>query len=330
MDQTSPRSDARPAKRKLMTVNPTSIVFDLSVREPVADLRVSNIVGGDQMLAFKVKTTVPKRYLVKPNLDVVEAQGQPKSVKILLQAQDTKELYDKYRERAGEVVPSDADQFLVQGCVVSENWASRVESASKDPKRLTSDLQEMWKSKGKHEFDNKKLRCLFKIPSQVPEWYKTLTGTEGDASESIPFARLVRMPSHTPGEFADGQQQHASAPPAARPPSSEGDVDVTELAELRRKYNDLVNFTVQLTAERDRVVESFKEKCGELERMQEVTAKGGGSASGSSAASSLRDAMAAGESGAVQAANSTNNGSFTLWQLMLLSVVVFMIARLLG
>jgi hypothetical protein len=68
---------------------------------------------------------------VKPNLDVVESKNRPKSVKILLQAQDTKELYEKYRGKPGEVVASDADQFLVQGCVVSDDWATRVEAASK-------------------------------------------------------------------------------------------------------------------------------------------------------------------------------------------------------
>jgi hypothetical protein len=106
-----------------------------------------------------------------------------------------------------------------------------------------------------------------------------------------------------------------------------GEVDVTEVAELRRKYNELVNFTVQLTAERDRVMESFKEKCAEMSHLQEVLAKQGGTSSG--AASSVHRGVA-GEGGALQETNSANNGSFTLWQLMLLSVVVFMIARLLG
>jgi hypothetical protein len=117
-----------------------------------------------------------------------------------------------------------------------------------------------------------------------------------------------------------------------KPNRSEGEVDVTELAELRRKYNDLVNFTVQLTAERDRVVESFKEKCGELERVQEVVAKqqGGkaGNGSGSLANSSSKDKTSTGDAGAIQEGSA--GGGFTLWQLMLLSVVVFMIARLLG
>jgi hypothetical protein len=43
MDQAASRSDARSSKRKLMTVNPANIVFDLSVREPVADLQVNNM-----------------------------------------------------------------------------------------------------------------------------------------------------------------------------------------------------------------------------------------------------------------------------------------------
>lgn len=72
------------AAQKLVQLEPPKeLEFDLKSKEPVEQkLRITNITNGP--LAFKVKTTAPKAYLVRPSNDVLPA-GKSVDVQILLQ-----------------------------------------------------------------------------------------------------------------------------------------------------------------------------------------------------------------------------------------------------
>ena len=69
---------------KLVALEPAKdLEFDLKSKEPVEQkLVITNISGGP--IAFKVKTTAPKAYLVRPSNDMLAA-GRSVDVKILLQ-----------------------------------------------------------------------------------------------------------------------------------------------------------------------------------------------------------------------------------------------------
>jgi len=62
---------------------PKDLEFDLKCREPVEQkLTITNVTSGP--ISFKVKTTAPKAYLVRPSNDMLKA-GASIEVKILLQ-----------------------------------------------------------------------------------------------------------------------------------------------------------------------------------------------------------------------------------------------------
>lgn len=69
---------------KLVKLDPAKdLEFDLKCKEPVEQkLTITNITGAP--IAFKVKTTAPKAYLVRPSNDMLKA-GASVDVKILLQ-----------------------------------------------------------------------------------------------------------------------------------------------------------------------------------------------------------------------------------------------------
>jgi len=69
---------------KLITLDPPKdLEFDLKNKEPVEQrLKITNISG--QPISFKVKTTAPKAYLVRPSNDLLPA-GKSVDIQILLQ-----------------------------------------------------------------------------------------------------------------------------------------------------------------------------------------------------------------------------------------------------
>ena len=123
-------------------------------KQIATDLTVHNPTGSDQ--AFKVKTTAPKKYCVKPNTGIVPA-GATTVVTVIMQAQ---------RE-----VPTDLencrDKFLVQN--------------TKAEKGESDDVPSLFTKEGK-KIQETKLRVVFTeaggLPASVPED----SATDGDGA----------------------------------------------------------------------------------------------------------------------------------------------------
>ena len=125
-------------------------------------------------MAFKVKTTAPKKYCVKPNTGFVQA-GATQVVHVIMQAQ---------REWPADINAC-KDKFLVQSC----------------PSGGSTDFTELF-AKGKEGLSESKLRVSYAQPapppSPVPE------GEEGDGKESTdaPSASASQMYSSKSVEVA--------------------------------------------------------------------------------------------------------------------------------
>ncbi|KAI7842517.1 hypothetical protein COHA_003871 [Chlorella ohadii] len=136
------------ASENFLVVGPTELKFRFELRKNVpCTLTLQNPTG--ERVAFKVKTTSPKKYCVRPSSGIVEP-GSSKEVQVIMQAQR-------------EYPPSLADckdKFLVQ-CV---------KLGASDAKEVTPDMFDATKQR---DIRQTKLRVVLvgppKPPSPVPE-----------------------------------------------------------------------------------------------------------------------------------------------------------------
>jgi len=138
---------------------PEMLAFNL-VDPSVAPKSILTVVNkGNQKIAFKVKTTKPRRYLVRPNQGLVDV-GQSTEVTVILQQKDCEELISSEASQADST-----DKFLVQSAVVSDSFYA--DTLLKPQKEQTDELSSMWQTADKKSFTNKKLKCEFKFGKQV-------------------------------------------------------------------------------------------------------------------------------------------------------------------
>lgn len=153
---------------------------------------------------LQVKTTQPRRYLVRPNQGIIHP-GRSEVVQILLVEKDKTVLLQSYATMGESALEQCRDKFLVQSIAVenTENLENYEE--------LTSFWTQMTSSKNPG-IANKKLQVRLKVDSV--------------AASPAPRNQL-------PVESMNQSEMAA------------------ELTSLRSKYDELVSFSVNLTAERD-------------------------------------------------------------------------------
>mmetsp|Transcript_21758 Transcript_21758/g.38449 ORF Transcript_21758/g.38449 Transcript_21758/m.38449 type:complete len:287 (-) Transcript_21758:81-941(-) len=279
------------SKVQLIKLLPEEISFDMTEKEPTVQLKVQNT--SEKMVAFKVKTTHPKRYLVRPNQDVIPVGGTS-TVKISLQVKDAKQL--RFERISGSQVLDDDckdNKFLVQCAVVKAPLLDQIDKLynAGNSKDLSQTLKTMWSQTTREGFVNKKLQCLFDYPQDVGK----LMAVNNEENATVPFALEVNNDSQTAPRSENAGR---------------------DLVELRTKYNELINFTVQLTAERDRYKASLKESAKELQLYKKDQQRREGAVAPSDEPVKADDAV---DSVAV---------GFSLWQIMLVAILAFLLGRL--
>mmetsp|Transcript_16634 Transcript_16634/g.48244 ORF Transcript_16634/g.48244 Transcript_16634/m.48244 type:complete len:322 (-) Transcript_16634:112-1077(-) len=212
----------------VLEVDPeTELKFILSHNEatPRCILTLRHPGNTSDSIAFKVKTTQPRRYLVRPNQGLI-APKSSEQISILLVDKDKQTLMQSYDRLGQSGLDHSKDKFLVQSCAVGANFAAK---ASGDSSELYDALTSMWNSV-----------------------------TSGGTSTPV-FNKKLHV-RHVVQESSSGAK--SAPPPSISPtkldPASNSNMDkmsqeqlVTELTNLRRKYDELVSFSVNLTAERD-------------------------------------------------------------------------------
>jgi len=126
----------------LLTISPDAhLTFKGPFNEVVTSiLTLQNITN--EKVCFKVKTTAPRRYCVRPNSGMIDP-GQTMEVSIMLQPFT----YDP-NERNNH-------KFMVQSMTLSEESAALP-------------LDEIWKNAAPGSVVDKKLRCQFEVPADEP------------------------------------------------------------------------------------------------------------------------------------------------------------------
>ncbi|XP_030608015.1 VAMP (vesicle-associated membrane protein)-associated protein A, like [Archocentrus centrarchus] len=114
---------------------------DLRFKGPFTDVVTTNLKlknPSDRRVCFKVKTTAPRRYCVRPNSGVIDA-GASVSISVMLQPFD----YDPNEKSK--------HKFMVQTIFAPPN---------------VTDMDSLWKDAKPDDLMDSKLRCVFELPSE--------------------------------------------------------------------------------------------------------------------------------------------------------------------
>ncbi|RQM14261.1 hypothetical protein DD237_005231 [Peronospora effusa] len=227
---------------------------------PQAVLTIRN-VADDRQIAFKVKTTRPLRYLVRPNQGLLGPNGSA-SIMVILQQKDCDELLRL--EPAERQLAN--DKFLVQSIYVEDSFYDLVKT--KSTKEMADELTNMWARTDKRALSNKKLRCHFVQDQEDMERPVSPLNRQQSTSDDVLSAKtLTTSDTRYQSRPRDEESTEEMATTAAQLSSAllqedkphvvkvaenrEGSKEVGQEVTLRKKYDELVAFTVQLTAQRE-------------------------------------------------------------------------------
>ncbi|XP_060929965.1 vesicle-associated membrane protein-associated protein B/C [Limanda limanda] len=151
---------------------------ELKFRGPFTDvvtatLKLSNPT--DRNVCFKVKTTAPRRYCVRPNSGIIDA-GNSVNVSVMLQPFD----YDPNEKSK--------HKFMVQSLLA--------------PYDMT-DMEGVWKEAKPEELMDSKLRCAFELPLENDKTHES-ESNQTFSSSSVKTEHLV-LPKSASASLDDGE-----------------------------------------------------------------------------------------------------------------------------
>ncbi|KXZ44236.1 hypothetical protein GPECTOR_70g466 [Gonium pectorale] len=165
-------------------VSPSDLRFRFQLnKQLLATITINNPNG--QRVAFKIKTTAPKKYVVRPSSGVVEPRSNV-SVQVIMQAQ---------KEYSPEFANC-KDKFMVQTTVLSETEQIEKDTFNKDVRK---DLKEY------------RLRVTIEGPAAPPSPVPEVAEGDEDAAAVRSAAAATTAPPPSPPAAAP------SAVAAARP-----------------------------------------------------------------------------------------------------------------
>ncbi|KAK1157648.1 vesicle-associated membrane protein-associated protein B-like [Acipenser oxyrinchus oxyrinchus] len=134
---------------------------ELKFKGPFTDVVTTTLTltnPSDRKVYFKVKTTAPRRYCVRPNSGVLDS-GTSVDVSVMLQPFD----YDPNEKSK--------HKFMVQSLMAPDN---------------VTDMEGVWKEAKPEELMDSKLRCVFELPSENEKTHdqNKITSTSASKSES--------------------------------------------------------------------------------------------------------------------------------------------------
>ena len=192
--------------------------------------------------------------MVRPNQGLI-APNSSETISILLVEKDKQVLLQSYDRLGQSALDHSKDKFLVQSCAVSMDFAKRYaeekamaasqkgDAAAQSSKELSEALTSMWNaitSGSSQPVYNKKLHVRHAVSDK---------GVAPTNNATKPHeTSLAQMENMTPEQMFQ------------------------EVSSLRRKYDELVSFSVNLTAERDILNNTLEQTKRDLNR--EISARG--------------------------------------------------------
>jgi len=327
--------DKMPPPKQRIELNPAEIVLDLSSStSPSATLTLTN--SSAENLLFKVRTTNPKRYLVKPNQEILLARGSV-AVTVQLQARECAEILENGVQDPGK------DKFMIS-CVVADEETLRTLKTAREAgsRELQAAYSEIWAAHGKDDTANRRIGVEFVLPSgdgskfaksapTTPAAAPTPSGqsTNGAApSSTAKSAAKVEKSASTPApqQQAPGSMSGVVASQIQTPNKKADEVieNVTAASQsyatseaevsyetLSKQYKETLAALVQVTEERDRFQQKFKEVSREMVQLKE----------------DLRASSKGRAGGDVESLTMTKSG-YQIWHLVLVAMVSFLVAKL--
>lgn len=176
----------------------------------------------------QVKTTQPRRYLVRPNQGLI-FPGKTEKISILIVEKDKNQLLNQYESLGTAALETCKDKFLVQSVAVTNEQAENLTQYDQ--------LTELW--------------------TQIQ-------------SGNSPIPAMANMKLHVrhkvTGSTTAGTAAPTTALAIANPERLTKEQLLVELQNLRKKYDELVSFSVNLTAERDVLNNSLEQTRRDLNR----------------------------------------------------------------
>ncbi|XP_030639859.1 vesicle-associated membrane protein-associated protein B-like [Chanos chanos] len=151
---------------------------ELKFRGPFTDvvtatLKLSNPT--DRNVCFKVKTTAPRRYCVRPNSGIIDA-GTSINVSVMLQPFD----YDPNEKSK--------HKFMVQSMLAPPNMG---------------DMEGVWKEAKPEDLMDSKLRCVFELPAENEKAHDN-ESSKG-LSSSVSKLEASSLPKSSSASLDDGE-----------------------------------------------------------------------------------------------------------------------------
>ncbi|CAN6232642.1 unnamed protein product, partial [Urochloa humidicola] len=151
---------------ELLGIDPIELRFPFELNKQIScTLHLTNKT--DKQVAFKVKTTSPKKYCVRPNNGIV-APRSTADVVVTMQAQ-----------REAPLDMQCKDKFLVQSAIVAKEIM---------PKEVTGD---MFIKESGNVVDEVKLKVVYITPSTQSEGFED--GSPGSLNYQEPFALIAKL-----------------------------------------------------------------------------------------------------------------------------------------
>lgn len=221
------------ASHNLLIDPESELVFTLSANEatPRCSMTLRHGGGTDEYIAFKVKTTQPRRYLVRPNQGLI-APGSSETISILLVEKDKQLLLSSYERLGQSGLDHSKDKFLVQSCTVDKSFAAKKSGSQAELyDALTAHWNSVTSGGSSAALQNKKLHVRHIADPSSSSQNTSATSSAPSGSRGV-APKLEESKHSNMGEMSADQIS-------------------SELSNLRRKYDELVSFSVNLTAERD-------------------------------------------------------------------------------
>ncbi|KAM8949126.1 vesicle-associated membrane protein-associated protein A isoform 1-T1 [Lycaon pictus] len=162
-------SGAMAKHEQILVLDPPT---DLKFKGPFTDVVTTNLKlrnPSDRKVCFKVKTTAPRRYCVRPNSGIIDP-GSTVTVSVMLQPFD----YDPNEKSK--------HKFMVQTIFAPPN---------------TSDMEAVWKEAKPDELMDSKLRCVFEMPNENDKLGITPPGT----APAVASMSSINNTVPTPGSY---------------------------------------------------------------------------------------------------------------------------------
>ncbi|XP_051046841.1 vesicle-associated membrane protein-associated protein A isoform X1 [Phodopus roborovskii] len=160
-------SGAMAKHEQILVLDPPS---DLKFKGPFTDVVTTNLKlrnPSDRKVCFKVKTTAPRRYCVRPNSGIIDP-GSIVTVSVMLQPFD----YDPNEKSK--------HKFMVQTIFAPPN---------------ISDMEVVWKEAKPDELMDSKLRCVFEMPNENDKLGKAPAGIASAATSISSISNTVATPA---------------------------------------------------------------------------------------------------------------------------------------